>query len=239
MEVELTQGGKDCPLKVVVRDYEGLGELGDALRAGMTPVVSYWSSEDMLWMDGRGSDGQGPCGRDDASACTDSVRFYGFCVSRIGEECSPSTDAALRLPTPAPTAAPVASSTVAFPSTAAPVEHASEDVPGSTAQLATCPGVFKMSGYGLVSMVPTGWGSGYRVPPFEVAQGSLRPHMGARAYFADSCTAGMYSNGDYIALELLGKTLRYTADVSGAGCDCRFLGDLLPFECPQAGPAFP
>merc|ERR1712060_247285 len=36
---------------------------------GMTPVFSYWSSDKMLWMDGKGPDGQGPCSEDVAKAC--------------------------------------------------------------------------------------------------------------------------------------------------------------------------
>merc|ERR1719195_152757 len=44
--------------------------------------------------------------------------------------------------------------------------------------------------------------------------------MGSRAYFASSCSAGKYSNEQYLALDLRKKTLRYTVDLSGAGCGC-------------------
>ena len=52
-----------------VNGYSGAPELTEALRAGMTLVVSYWSSEDMLWMDDKGHDGQGPCAEDNEENC--------------------------------------------------------------------------------------------------------------------------------------------------------------------------
>jgi len=80
----LSQDGRSCPLTAKVDDYRGMAELSRALEAGMTPVMSYWSANDMLWMDGVGSDGAGPCVKDDAAACADHVRFYDFSVSTIG-----------------------------------------------------------------------------------------------------------------------------------------------------------
>jgi len=85
MVVKLTQSGSSCPLTVRIGNYKGNAELTRALAAGMTPVMSYWSANDMLWMDGKGSDGQGPCGKDNAAACSDSVRFYDFSVADIGK----------------------------------------------------------------------------------------------------------------------------------------------------------
>ena len=49
--------------------YPGLAEVTAALSLGMTPVVSYWSSPDMEWMDGRGVDGLGPCADYDQPKC--------------------------------------------------------------------------------------------------------------------------------------------------------------------------
>merc|ERR1719464_1601225 len=49
----------------------------------MTPIVSYWSAADMLWMDGRGQDGQGACWSDAPDACGSSARFYDFSVQDI------------------------------------------------------------------------------------------------------------------------------------------------------------
>jgi len=90
MTTELSQAGKPCRLFISVGQagywyggQDGVSELSEALRAGMTPVISYWSSPDMLWMDGRGADGRGPCSVDDPSACAASVRFYDFSLGPI------------------------------------------------------------------------------------------------------------------------------------------------------------
>jgi hypothetical protein len=83
MEVSLSQAGKSCPLTVRLSSYEGMAELSEALREGMTPIVSYWSANDMLWMDGKGQDGQGPCGADDMDACGESVVFSNFSIEKI------------------------------------------------------------------------------------------------------------------------------------------------------------
>jgi len=84
MTVTLSQAGSACPLFVSIGGYPAMGELSAALRAGMTPIVSYWSSGEMLWMDGQGQDFQGPCARDDPATCGFNVRFYGFAVESIG-----------------------------------------------------------------------------------------------------------------------------------------------------------
>merc|ERR1719379_2070342 len=61
-----------------------MDELSTALMEGMTPVISYWSSDDMLWLDGKGADHLGPCAKDDASACAETVQFYEFSIADIG-----------------------------------------------------------------------------------------------------------------------------------------------------------
>jgi len=102
MTTLLTQQGRDCSAccqgdscgscrleaEVRVRDYSFRGQntrkqLTEALQAGMTPIVSYWSSDDMLWMDGKGQDGKGPCERDNAAACGPSVSFYDFSIESL------------------------------------------------------------------------------------------------------------------------------------------------------------
>merc|ERR1740123_588809 len=83
MQVVLTQvalGGRTCELPLRVGHYDAMDELSRALAAGMTPIVSYWSSKDMLWMDGRGQDGRGPCKEDTPSECGDTARFSNFSV---------------------------------------------------------------------------------------------------------------------------------------------------------------
>jgi len=88
MTVTLSQAGSACPLSVSIGGYAGSGELSAALRAGMTPIVSYWSSPDMLWMDGQGQDFQGPCAADEPEKCGAAAKFYGFSVEALeGSPC--------------------------------------------------------------------------------------------------------------------------------------------------------
>merc|ERR1712048_921860 len=99
VEVMLTQAGSPCPLITSIDSYtirwpglaaiSGKTELAEALRAGMTPVISYWRSDDMLWMDGPGEDGRGPRAVDNAAACPASVKFYGISIETIGVSASP------------------------------------------------------------------------------------------------------------------------------------------------------
>jgi len=86
MEVELTQSWKECSLKSTVSGYKDMPQLNDALSLGMTPVFSYWSNKDMLWMDGKGSDGSGPCAVDEPKACAEAVKFSNFRVFRMDDE---------------------------------------------------------------------------------------------------------------------------------------------------------
>jgi len=79
MVVELSQEGDSCSLEIKLSSYNGMRELEQALIQGMTPVISYWHSKDMLWMDGMGADGKGPCTKDRLK-CAESIRFYDFAV---------------------------------------------------------------------------------------------------------------------------------------------------------------
>jgi len=63
--------------------YSGLADVSQALAAGMTPVISYWSSDQMLWMDGVGADHRGACTADRADECPETVRFYDFKVEPL------------------------------------------------------------------------------------------------------------------------------------------------------------
>jgi len=84
MEITLSQVARsDCELKLAMDNYQGMPELSKALAAGMTPMVSYWNSVDMLWMDGKGSDGQGPCARDHPDDCGKRTKFSNFSVAAI------------------------------------------------------------------------------------------------------------------------------------------------------------
>ncbi|CAK0841564.1 unnamed protein product, partial [Prorocentrum cordatum] len=66
----------------------------------------------------------------------------------------------------------------------------------------------------------TGWKNKEGFENVLVEGDHLVPHLGARAYFADTCTAGVYNNTDYMRINLLGKSLRFSADLKGAGCGC-------------------
>merc|ERR1719383_317446 len=84
MEITLSQvAHSNCELKLAIQSYWGMPELTKALAAGMTPIVSYWNSADMLWMDGKGSDGQGPCARDSPDSCGKRTKFSNFSVATI------------------------------------------------------------------------------------------------------------------------------------------------------------
>jgi len=89
MQIELTQHGRNCPLSLTLGSYNGMAELSQALQKGMTPIISYWSSNKMLWMDGKGTDKQGPCASDNAAACGSSIKFYNFSVANIGAPVPP------------------------------------------------------------------------------------------------------------------------------------------------------
>merc|ERR1719336_3326148 len=77
MTVTLSQAGRSCPLTMTLDSYAQMGEIHAAVDKGMTVVISYWKSDDMLWMDGKGSDNMGPCAVD-ADRCGESVKFYNF-----------------------------------------------------------------------------------------------------------------------------------------------------------------
>mmetsp|Transcript_11967 Transcript_11967/g.15755 ORF Transcript_11967/g.15755 Transcript_11967/m.15755 type:complete len:377 (-) Transcript_11967:159-1289(-) len=100
----LSQEGRSLSFGVDSYTYDntnGFDELTDSLTAGMSVVFSYWCSSDMLWLDGAGQDGQGPCGTEaeDISKCGDFASFYDFVVTdgsvatddgTIGSDDSPS-----------------------------------------------------------------------------------------------------------------------------------------------------
>jgi len=99
MVVTLNQKGRNCPLKINLANYPRMGEISAALAAGMTPVISYWKSADMLWMDGKGADGQGPCAVD-AQRCGQSAKFYDFKVEELPGAATPRPIGPLPSPGP-------------------------------------------------------------------------------------------------------------------------------------------
>mmetsp|Transcript_97936 Transcript_97936/g.310605 ORF Transcript_97936/g.310605 Transcript_97936/m.310605 type:complete len:535 (-) Transcript_97936:55-1659(-) len=80
MGVRLSQQGKPCTADLKISGYKGMAQLSEALHLGMTPVISYWKSKKMLWLDGEGADAMGPCSSD-TEDCGPSVHISGFSVA--------------------------------------------------------------------------------------------------------------------------------------------------------------
>lgn len=84
MEIKLSQAAlSDCELELAINSYDGMPEMSAALAAGMTPIVSYWKSSEMLWMDGKGADGMGACATDSPDDCGNRTKFSSFSVDTI------------------------------------------------------------------------------------------------------------------------------------------------------------
>ena len=82
MEVTLLQYGKSCLLEMRIDGYAGMAELSAPLAAGMPTIFSYWSSDQMFWMDGEGLDQRGLHAADNAAetARSGSVKFCDFSI---------------------------------------------------------------------------------------------------------------------------------------------------------------
>lgn len=78
VEVQLSQHDKYCPLELQLGGYAGMAELSGALAAGMTPAISYWSSDDLLWMDGIRADHRDGCSKQ--TACSKMVKLDRFTI---------------------------------------------------------------------------------------------------------------------------------------------------------------
>jgi len=176
-----------------------MADLTRALKDGMTPILSYWSSPDMLWLDGKGSDGRGPCWKDTPLACGKHISAWNFSVETIG---GPKKEHEH------------------IPDKGRAHQNAVQQRPEKR-EPPTCPGNFNMEGYGNVSLVPFGWKAADAAKVEMLPKGHrITPHRGSRVYFADRCNAGRYNNTHYLAVKLLGKKMSYTVDLAGAGCGC-------------------
>lgn len=83
VEVQLSQRGRYCPLKLQLGGYAGMAELSRALADGMTPAISYWSADDLLWMDGIGAENRDGCSKFARKACSNMVKFDSFAIEDI------------------------------------------------------------------------------------------------------------------------------------------------------------
>mmetsp|Transcript_34252 Transcript_34252/g.97904 ORF Transcript_34252/g.97904 Transcript_34252/m.97904 type:complete len:742 (-) Transcript_34252:404-2629(-) len=97
----------------------------------------------------------------------------------------------------------------------------------------TCSGEVSVMGHGTLSVVNArfmtpGWpGSKAEVPSGRWA---VSPHLRSRSYLAEKCIAGKYNRLDFAGLRLLGRTLKYTTDLSKVGCGCNAQLHLLPMK---------
>mmetsp|Transcript_53980 Transcript_53980/g.157572 ORF Transcript_53980/g.157572 Transcript_53980/m.157572 type:complete len:998 (-) Transcript_53980:87-3080(-) len=106
----------------------------------------------------------------------------------------------------------------------------------------TCPGRVAVKGYADISISSAQWVEPHqRAHRVEVLESSwVVPHLQSRAYWTTNCSTTSLNRSDYVGLKLLGKTLRYTTDMSGAGCGCNAALKLIPMvqshatsECPD------
>mmetsp|Transcript_23990 Transcript_23990/g.59823 ORF Transcript_23990/g.59823 Transcript_23990/m.59823 type:complete len:482 (+) Transcript_23990:91-1536(+) len=75
MMIDLIQG--DCNLTATVGWYKFKGkdaikQLTTSLKEGMVPIVSYWSSAGLLWLDGKDINGEVPCAVDRPNMCPET-----------------------------------------------------------------------------------------------------------------------------------------------------------------------
>jgi len=117
MGVRLSQTDGKCNLTACLDDYsiswpgspkrDGLVELQEVLEAGMTPVISYWSSKhELFWFDGPGPDGKGPCKADIPTECRNSVTFSSLAIEPNGQAAVDACPKVSLSPTPAPPVKP-------------------------------------------------------------------------------------------------------------------------------------
>jgi hypothetical protein len=85
----------------------------------------------------------------------------------------------------------------------------------------TCPGTVGVAGLGQAALINTKpKPEDTAAQQIEVQGDSIIAHFNGRAYFGDTCAENTYANNYYKGFPLLGNTLKYTIDMSGAGCGC-------------------
>jgi len=84
-----------------------------------------------------------------------------------------------------------------------------------------CAGPLRVDGYGVVQAVRASINvHGHPAAPATVRNCSnLAPKITSRMYFGEACTPG-YTNTNYVAMNLLGRSFSYTINLAGAKCGC-------------------
>jgi len=117
MFIRLSQRGKDCQIAFKVDQYPQMDAIQEALAEGMTPILSYWGAKDMTWLDGAGTDQQGPCQNDDPKVCGDTVAMFDFKIESLDFVVDVHATTTQRPWTPPPTTLPPTTTTWAAPTT--------------------------------------------------------------------------------------------------------------------------
>jgi len=99
-----------------------------------------------------------------------------------------------------------------------------------------CLGSLSVAGQGTLEIIRAGRDSFTRFHGGKVTVSnftSIRPSKAARAYFGRGCTEGNYSNLDYQAMILPGKTLSYEVNLSATNCGCSAVLSLVNMRYSQ------
>jgi len=114
-------------------------------------------------------------------------------------------------------------STTASPATRwiTPSPHSCQAVAGEASSCSLSKGPISIGGYRALHVLKAGaLKPGWPVGEVEVTDcHTMKLHRQARAYLAETCGNG-YSNHAYSAIDVRGKTIRYSVDLRSAGCGC-------------------
>jgi len=205
MEVMLSQKtGTPCVLVARINTDVGILELAKAFNTGVTPVMSFGSSDDEVWLDSGNVNDRPRCLLGSRVALGGTVRFTNFSIQPVvGASRSKGEQGSTRI--------------------------------SSRRRMVIwdgdkCAGHLHVSGHGTLHLVAAGWSSAAnrtegQVTPQAIIQqqtvgSTIVPQPGAVVYFAAkaACKPGAFNRASYAALSLLGKTIRYTVDLSRLSC---------------------
>ncbi|CAK0859706.1 unnamed protein product [Prorocentrum cordatum] len=102
---------------------------------------------------------------------------------------------------------------------------------------AKCLGALEVRGHGAVQVIAAGANiPGDPAGAAEVGGDAVRVSKSGRVYFAEACADGAYAPGEYSSINLLGRRLSFSVDLSGAQCGCVVAMYLTPLaRSPQPG----